>query len=224
VISSAEYIPEPGDVFACWGSDWISRGISLPTSSLIGPRGVRWAPSHVAIACPRWYPHHERCFWWESTSLTDRTCLESGKEVSGVQVHEISGRLHDYVNPGGRVSVYRLTKFDVLTSPEVSELRKFLGDCLAENAETESVPYDTKGALISGTRLIRRITLWRNQLDTLFCSELLAAALQRLGLMCRENPSWFTPARLMRRLLIQGTYHLHTEFRSLQNGSDKCFA
>lgn len=212
-----EYIPEPGDIFACWGSDWISRGISLPTSSLIGPRGLRWAPSHVAIACQRFAPNESQCFWWESTSLTDRPCLESHRTVSGVQVHTIGARMQDYLQAGGRVSVYRLSRFDKLSHDERIDLRLFLYGLIAEE-------YDTLGAVVSGTRLIRHVTLWRNQLDTMFCSEMIAVVLQWLTLMCRENPSVFTPGRLLRQLVTQGTYHLHTQFRSMQDWSDTCLA
>ena len=210
-----DYEPKTGDIFACWGGDWLSRGISLETSSLMGPREVRWAPSHVAIACPRWYPHdHLGCFWWESTSLIDRPCLEAGRSVAGCQVHHIRDRLIDYVRSGGRVSVYRLTEFDCLTEEEQRHLRALLGQCVGDRHDEDQQPvkYDTAGALCSGTRIVRRFTLWRNQLDSLFCSELLAAVLQRLGRLCRQNPSSFTPAQLMRRLLTEGTYRLHTTF------------
>lgn len=208
------YIPEAGDVFACWGADWISRAISLETSSFRGPRGVRWAPSHVAIACPRWFPkHHTHCYWWESTSLINRPCLEADRPVNGCQVHMIDSRLRDYCFAGGSVTVYRLTEFDRLTDSEVSQLRSLLGLCIGDEADkTEPVRYDTAGALCSGTRIVRRFTVWANQLDSLFCSELIAALLQRLGRLCRENPSSFTPAQLLRRLLTEGTYRPLTTF------------
>ena len=212
-MNRPDYRPQAGDLFACWGTDWISRGISLETSSLIGP--VRWAPSHVAICCPRWFPRdHMRNFWWESTTLAPRPCLEAGREVSGCQVHEIRDRLRDYVSAGGRVIVYRLTEFDALSEQEVNLLRSMLGQCVgdADDEERQPVTYDTAGALCSGTRIVRRLSIWRNQLDSLFCSELLAAVLQRLGRLCRENPASFTPARLLRRLLSEGTYRQHTEF------------
>lgn len=210
-----DYEPKAGDIFACWGSDLISRAISLETSSPFGPSQFRWAPSHVAVACPRWYPHdHLRCFWWESTSLANRSCLEAGRVVRGCQVHQIVDRLRDYCDAGGRVSVYRLTEFDQLTENEVHQLRTLLGQCVgdADDDERQPITYDTAGALCSGTRVVKRFTFWRNQLDSLFCSELLAAVLQRLGRLCRENPSTFTPGRLLRRLLGEGTYRLHTEF------------
>ena len=146
--------------------------------------------------------------------LTSRHCLEAEKPVSGCQVHRIRERLQDYVLPGGCVQVYRLTEFDALSSHEVTQLRALLGQCVGDAEDPDRVPvtYDTAGALCSGTRIIKRLTFWRNQMDALFCSELLAAVLQRLGRLCRENPSSFTPGQLMRRLLSEGTYRLHTTF------------
>ena len=207
------YEPQAGDVFACWGADWVSRGISVETSSVFGPWQFRWAPSHVAIACPRWYPNHKTCYWWESTTMAKRACLEAEAPVSGCQVHPIVGRLQDYLFSGGRVNVYRLTEFDRLTDNETQQLRNMLGQVIGDaDSAAKPITYDTAGALCSGTRIVKRFTLWRNQLDALFCSELLAALLQRLGRMCRENPSGFTPAGLMRRLITAGTYQHLTTF------------
>lgn len=210
----SEYVPNAGDIFACWGHDLVSFGISLETASLFGPRHFRWAPAHVAIACPRFYPNHKTCYWWESTTLAKRPCLEAEAPVSGCQVHQITSRIQDYVSAGGRVAVYRLTEFDSLTPPEIHQLRMLMGMVIGDGQNTQKQPitYDTAGALCSGTRILKRFSLWRNQLDTLFCSELLAAVLQRLGRLCRENPSKFTPAGLMRRLVASGTYQHLTEF------------
>ena len=215
--SRQPYAPQPGDVFACWGADPLSRAISLETSSLFGPSGMRFGPSHVAIACPRWFPHdHRVCYWWESTTLASEPCLEAGHIVSGCQVHEIEARIREYASGGGCVSVYRLTRFDALTATETRQLRNLLGETVGCSGDTprDPVTYDTAGALCSGTRLIRRFTLWHNQLEELFCSELLAAVLQRLGRLCRQNPSSFTPAKLLRRLLTEGTYQLYVTFNS----------
>lgn len=204
-VGNGRYSPQAGDIFACWGADWMSRLISLETSSIRGPRAMRFAPSHVAIACSRFYPQHLHQCWWESTTLADRACLEAGRKVAGCQVHEIENRIADYVEFGGTVSIYRLTEFDALSQAEETQLRTLLGSVVGDDVR-HPVTYDTAGAICSGTRLVKRITFWRNQLDSLFCSELLAAVLQRLGRLCRENPSTFTPGRLMRRLISEGTY------------------
>lgn len=211
---AAPYDPQAGDVYACWGSDWVGRGISIRTSSPFGPWQFRWAPSHVAIASHRWYPGNNlRCFWFESTTLSKRPCLEAKRPVSGCQVHSITDRLQDYVFAGGRVAVYRLTEFDALTRHEAHHLREMLGLVVGDaKGHRNPITYDTAGALTSGTRIVKRWTLWRNQLDTLFCSELLAAVLQRLNRMCRANPSEFTPGQLMRALITAGTYQHLTTF------------
>lgn len=207
------YCAEAGDIFCCWGTDWVSRGISLPTSSLFGPSGVRWAPSHVAIAGTRFHPRCDSCWWWESTTLTTRPCLESKERVSGVQVHAIADRVDDYLRAGGRVQVYRLTRFDTLGGKEVHDLRNFLCDCLNDEDLQKPLGYDLEGAVLSGTKILRTLLPWRNQMETLFCSEMVAAALQRLNRLCRCNPASYSPGRLMRKLITQGTYKLHAEFR-----------
>lgn len=199
------YRPQCGDIFACWGTDAISRMISLETSSLRGPAGLRFGPSHVAIAANRWHPDSVYPYWYESTSIAKRPCLDAGRIVSGAQVHQIWDRIHDYTVAGGTVVVYRLTDIDAMNAEEqlhlVDMLQKFTG-----RPDRQPVTYDTVGAICSGTRVVRRISAWRNQLDNLFCSELIAAVLQRLCRLCRRNPADYTPARLLRALVTQGTY------------------
>lgn len=217
-------------MFACWGTDRISRLISAETSSFFGPRGLRWAPSHVAIAAdvlpraissvlgsvvlPPGSGDLPLC-WVESTTLARRNCLVAGRRVSGVQVHPWRERMRDYVGGGGRVDVYRLTEIDALSHRERFELAKLLQLFLRNG---DPVQYDTAGALTSGTRVVRRFTAWRNQLDSLFCSELIAAVLQRLNRMCRRNPADFHPGRLLRSLVTQGTYRCVHRFE-LPSGS-----
>ena len=85
--------------------------------------------------------------------------------------------------------------------------------------------YDTIGALISGTRLFKRTRLipflskWlRIDLDALFCSEMIAAILQRTGHMNRDNPTKFSPATLVRTLVNQGTYKMAGELSADEIG------
>lgn len=210
-IGTPGYTPAPGDLFACWGADWLSRCISLETSSVFGPADVRWAPSHVGLACPHLRDNPKQCLWWESTTLSARPCLLAGSPVRGCQVHPITERLIDYLRPGGRVRVYRLTSLDALSWEEVRQLHAMLLEFVSQYDEPP-ISYDTAGALLSGTRIVRRFSVWRNQLESLFCSELIAAVLQRLNRLCRQNPAAFTPGRLVRCLRHQGTYRLHGTF------------
>jgi hypothetical protein len=203
---------QPGDIFACWGTDWISRGISLETSLLswlIGPKRLRWSPSHVAIASPR--HDHRGCWWIESTHLCQRHCLEARRRVSGVQVHEVQSRIDDYVRRGGRVEQYRLTHIDRLDDTEIWRLE----DVLMRHVGQEDRPaagYDTAGALFSGLRVLPLLPVSRANLESVFCSELIAAVLQRLCRMNRANPARFNPGRLLRKLVRQGTYGFHRQF------------
>jgi len=199
---------QPGDIFACYGTDWISRGISLETSLtswVHAPPGLRWSPSHVAIAATRFQPGNDDCYWYESTSQCFRLCLESGRQTEGVQVHCVRDRLRDYVMAGGRVDQYRLTKLAALDHLTENKLRhllmKFVG---SEN--TPAAQYDTIGAAFSGLRVLPWLPFSRADLESLFCSELIAAVLQQLCLMNRNNPARFNPGRLLRTLVRQGTY------------------
>ena len=206
------YRPQCGDIFACWGTDRISRLISLETSSLFGPAGLRFGPSHVAIAANRWHPDSVYPYWYESTMLAKRPCLDAGRPVSGAQVHMIGDRIADYLSAGGTVVVYRLTEIDRMSLDEQMKLVDML-QTFTGGPDRSPVTYDTVGALCSGTRYVKRFTAWRNQLDNLFCSELIAAVLQRLCRLCRRNPAQFTPARLLRSLVTQGTYRELITFR-----------
>jgi hypothetical protein len=191
----------PGDVVACWGADFASRLVSLATSSLLAPRGLRFAPSHVAILCESSDPHIHEPLWIESTTLCGHRCEIRRAHVRGVQAHRIENRLQDYWAAGGRAELYRLTEIDELTDGESESLTALSEWCLARN-----LSYDLAGALISGTRALRFTRCLQRDLERVFCSELIAAILQRLCRMNREDPTRFHPGRLLRRLVKQGTY------------------
>jgi hypothetical protein len=199
------YLAEPGDLFACFGADNVSRFISWQTASPIAPAGLRFGPSHVAIASVL-DDVAESCVWVESTTLTHRPCLVRGERVSGCQVHRISDRLQDYWNSGGVVDLYRLTPINALSKRSVRELSKDLGWYVSR-----FFGYDTASALFSGTHLIRAadkvLSLWRPDPQAVFCSQLIAGELQSLGLMNRDNPQRFNPGRLLRQLVAQGVYY-----------------
>ena len=208
-----QYHPQPGDIFACWGTDLVSRGISIETSLtswLFGPKGLRLSPSHVAIACR--LPNSGRCYWYESTTMTPRRCLLAERPVTGVQVHEISDRLRDYcINAQGAVAVYRLADIHTLEAGEAVRLQAILQN-LCGTPDRPAKRYDLAGAMISGTRVLKYSPFSRANLDSLFCSELIAALLQRLCRMNHEDPSRYNPGYLLRQLVRQGTYRYETLF------------
>lgn len=197
---------EPGDIAACYAPDWTGRLISLGTASLLAPRGLRIGPSHVALFCER----QGEILWMESTTLCPRPCLVRGQPVSGTQAHPVADRIDDYVRIGGRVDLYRLTPLNVLTPLESRLLTSLLFDQIL----APGVRYDLPGALLSGTRLFQLSRLFPGaDLERLFCSELVAALLMRLGRMNRSNPTRFNPARLLRHLVRTGSYRRVGTFR-----------
>lgn len=175
-----------GDLLFFYGRERVSRIIEWAT------RG----PSHVGIISKAYHPHN-RPLLFESTTLCDQPCLLTGQKVSGVQAHDPFERLKTY--PGKAVRMRLLSGWE-LDERETYALRDFLVALVDE-------PYDLRGALISGTRLFKWTALMPYpDLDSLFCSELCAAALMRLFRMPIENPSVYNPAMLMRKLRRWGVY------------------
>lgn len=199
----------PGDIFACWGTSLISRGISLETSLtswLTGPPGLKLSPSHVAIAARADTNTNADCCWFESTTLAGESpCLRAGVPVVGVQVHSVASRIADYCRSGGVVVQYRLTDIDALDRAESARLTSMLTSYCGSD-DKPPVGYDAAGACFSGLRIAPLLPFARANLETMFCSELIAAVLQRLCRMNRCNPATCNPGRLLRRLVRQGTY------------------
>ncbi|MCA9073839.1 MAG: hypothetical protein KDA93_02310 [Planctomycetaceae bacterium] len=197
---------QPGDIAACYGVDWTSRVIRYGTSSLLGPRDLRCPPSHVAICCHR----DEQILWVESTSLCSHPCVIRKQRVEGVQAHHPLNRIRDYTQQGGRVDLYRLTDINHLSVAESLLLSRILVDHFTRR----EIRYDVGGALLSGTRVFQRTQLFPGaDLEHLFCSELIAAVLMRLGRLNHDNPTRFNPGRLLRRLVRTGKYHRVASYR-----------
>lgn len=205
VTNPAEFPFQPGDLAACFGRDWVSRSISFGTASLWAPKRLRIGPSHVAMLCD----HRGAPVWIESTTLCPHPCVIQGVPTSGVQAHFPQDRIRDYIDDGGRVDVYRLSGIDRLSRTEAEMLSRIL----IKHFIGRFVRYDTGGALLSGTRLLKRTRFFPGaNLDELFCSELVAAVLMRLGRMNRANPTRYNPACLLRELVREGTYQFHHSF------------
>jgi hypothetical protein len=193
---TVSYNPQPGDVFACWGTRFASWVIRLMT---VRPR--LWSPpSHVAIAADV----QERLVWFESEFEARRPCLVSGRQTRGAQCHPIEARVGDYLDSGGRVAVYRLVDDDALNDTDRLRLEFMLA-----NYCRRGLSYDYRGAVLSGTRVFQA-TSWMawSQRESLFCSGMLTSVLMR---MCpprinRVNPRRMNPGRLLAKLLSEGTY------------------
>ncbi|QDU39676.1 hypothetical protein Mal4_40220 [Maioricimonas rarisocia] len=196
---------QPLDIAACHGTGWTARAIRYGTASLLAPPRLRLGPSHVALMCE----YHGRMLWIESTTLAPRPCAILGGFIEGCQGHLPELRILDYLEAGGRVDVYRLAPIQTLSQAE-SEL---LTTILVRHFVGQRVTYDLGGALISGTRLLKRTSLLpAADLNELFCSELVAAVLMRLGRMNHDNPTRYHPAGLLRELVRQGTYRFERSF------------
>ena len=196
---------QPLDLLACYGTDATARAITWLTASALAPRRLRLGPSHVAVICE----HHGSPLWLESTTLCPHPCAVLGYRVEGVQAHLPEERIQDYVSAGGRVDVYRLSAIDRLSQSE-SEL---LSKVLIRHFLGRLVTYDLGGALLSGTRLFKRTRLLpAADLNELFCSELVAAVLMRLGRLNRANPTRYNPACLLRQVVRQGTFQFERSY------------
>lgn len=193
------------DIAACYGTDITSRTISWLTCAPSAPRRLRLGPSHVAIICR----FHEQPVWVESTTLCRHTCLVHGERIIGCQAHEPELRIHDYVSTGGYVDLYRLSAVDRLSQAESQLLTRIL----IRHFVGRNVSYDRGGAMLSGTRLFKHTRFLPGaDLNQLFCSELAAKVLMRLGRMNRDNPTKFSPGALLRQLVREGTMQFERTF------------
>jgi hypothetical protein len=197
---------QPLDIMACFGSDATSRTISWATASPLAPPRLRIGPSHVAVICEfRGQP-----VWIESTSQCVHPCLINGHAVTGCQAHQPEVRISDYLAQNGTVDVYRLSPVDRLSARESELLTKIL----LRHFVGQKVTYDFGGALLSGTRLFKHTRLLPGaDLHQLFCSELAAKVLMRLGRLNRDNPTKYNPASLLRQLVREGTVQFERTHR-----------
>jgi len=187
-------------VAACYGSDWISTRIERWTGSLFAPRPLMVSPSHVAVICRR----HDAYLWVESTTMCDHPCLIRGEHVAGCQAHWLDYRVADYVNAGGRVDLYQPVFANRLTAAESDELSHLLLQFVERQ-----IGYDLGGAMISGTRIYKRTPLAPYaDLHKVFCSELVAKAAMRFGMLPVDNPAFYPPGELIRSMLRMGTIEL----------------
>ncbi len=173
-----------GDVLAFYGRDIISRIIECAT------RG----PSHVAIVCE----YDGAPLIIESTTLCKWPCAIRGVQTDGVQAHHWEDRILEYP---GRIERFRLSEHWQLTPAEHSMLKDML------LRYWMGLPYDMRGAILSGTKVLKFVRRWREaNLAKQFCSELVAAVLMRLNRMPISDPALYNPAGLIRQLRRCGTY------------------
>jgi len=172
-----------GDIIGFSGHSWISAAINIATYGI-----PFWGISHVGIMANA---PDGRLLIFESTSLDgDIPCEITGKPICGTQAHDLDFILQHYIGKAWHYPLYR-----PLYPNEDERLTEFLFD-------TIGVPYDALGAFRSaGVGLSWIESLFREQdLSTIFCSEMVAAAYSTVGLFATDNVSRWNPNKLVRRL------------------------
>lgn len=131
---------------------------------------------------------------WESTTLTSIPDMETGRAVKGVQIHQLSNRVFGYV---GLVAVRRLSK-----SPTLAQ-RKKLNEF---RAEVKGRPYEQSLIELAKAALdIFSPDQEDENLSSLFCSELVAEAYQRMGILKENKPSnEYTPSDFVKGSTMGG--------------------
>lgn len=177
-----------GDVIGFTASTWLGRLINLATL------GSPWAGlTHVGVVVAS--PSGELVLF-ESTTLCDMPCLFQRRRVDGVQAHWLRQRIVAYP---GKVWHYLIAK-----APDGFE-RYTLYDWCRSRIGT---PYDVTGALhargLCCGWLIHR--LLPENLQSMFCSEFVPAALREIGRFDTLNASAWSPNALCRELVRRGTH------------------
>lgn len=181
-----------GDIIAFYGQDWRSRIIEAVTAG----------PSHVGIVCewpmPATHGGYEiELVLIEATTMCERPCLIQGQRVNGVQAQWPRDRIADY---DGHAKLFRLQEHRRLNEAKLDDLTDVASLFIGK-------PYDYRGALWSGTKILKYLPgLPYSDLGSMFCSEMIATCLQTLGLLCVTNAGRFDPGSLVRTLVKSGVY------------------
>ena len=114
---------------------------------------------------------------WESTTLSNIADVESGKERKGVQIVPLSERIKKY---DGEISVRML---DQKPTPEMHKELSLLRE------EVKGRPYEKSKIELFKAAYDGPFGRNNEDLSSLFCSELVAEAYQRMGLLSEDKAS-----------------------------------
>ena len=177
--------PKTGDIVGFSGDCWLSAGINLATYGI-----PFFSLSHVGIVGE----HRGELLLFESTEQNSLPCVIQGKPVSGAQAHRLDKCIEAY---GGKAWLYPL--YRPLYAYERKRLYTFLHKYIG-------MDYDAIGAFRSAgvgwSWLESRLR--REDLSSLFCSELCAAAHANIGIFRTDHVSRWNPNRLVRTERRQG--------------------
>ena len=176
---------DPGDTLGF--SSWSRLGIGINLCTWGVPF---WGLSHVAGIVR--LPGESRLVICESTTTCAEPCLLCGQRHDGVQFHYIPQRIREY---RGLVWRYPLKRRMTL-----HESRRVGAWCMAQHGKG----YDYLGAFGARETLAACLLRKPEDLQSLFCSELWAAALREIGRLDTDNASAWSPNLLCRRLRRRG--------------------
>jgi len=166
-----------GDLVLMSGDSLVSRLIQLGTRS-------KW--SHVGMVIKS----EMGVLLWESTTLSTSDDLDSGRPVRGVQTCFLSDRIKNY---GGDIGL-RVAKNSM--TPEALKLMSTFRD------KVRGRPYEQNRLELVASALDFIDVHNHNDLTSLFCSELVAEALQHCQWLNNDIPSnEFTPADFARPVI-----------------------
>ena len=190
-INHEKFNLKPGDILAFSGKGPLSAWINLVT------RGI---PAYDASHCSILADWEGRLLNWESTAIHQRLgenrCEITGECIRGVQAHTLQHALHRR----GKIWVYRLKR--ELTKEQSAELTAFLRSQIGK-------PYGFVGAGKTFGGICRawiRQWLFKQNLDTVWCSEYVGAAANVFWPGLVRNPSAWAPNALLRLLVRDGVY------------------
>jgi hypothetical protein len=178
----------PGDVIAFGGEEDFSTLIKLATrSNVTHVSGLMHARTLKDTVPGRYF-----------NFITESTQMDG---MNGVGIHRLSDRLANYQGnawwlPLGDAARERLNE------------ERYFEFLFAQ----EGKPYDMRQAIKSGIDtfdsipLLKGLTLNREDFARLFCSELIAAALEAGGVLPDINASEVTPGELCRLAIFSGAY------------------
>jgi hypothetical protein len=187
-----------GDILLFSGKGAISDGIKFFC-------GSKW--SHVGMVYRMKDNVGDSVFCWESTTLSNVQDAETGRLTKGVQRVELSERLERCFASGYEVSVRKLNQqLDMNMLIALDQFRHEISGRPYEKHRLELIKAAWDGWLGQN----------KEDLSSLFCSEMVAEAYQRMGLLSGDMPSnEYTPKDFSdeRKLSLLEGYTLAAEIK-----------
>ncbi|MAE81440.1 MAG: hypothetical protein CMB80_01800 [Flammeovirgaceae bacterium] len=174
-----------GDIVLFSGKGRISNIIKWFTKS-------PWSHVGMVIKSKEW----DTLLLWESTTLSKLKDISTGKARQGVQLVPLSERIKTYE---GSIGIRKVKGRGGFNQQGLIELR----------AEVKGRPYEESKIELLKSAYDGPLGQNEEDLSSLFCSELVAEAYQRMGLLTETTPSnEFTPADFGGDIALLGAAYL----------------